>query len=539
MTAAFDTTAALLQEHDCELRPYQADAITKVEDAIEQGIRRIMLQAATGSGKTLIASSIVANLQNQSRPAIFTVPALELIDQTLEKFHAAGVDDVGVIQANHWLTDSSRPIQIASVQTLMRRDIPPADLVFVDEAHRWFDFYRRWFLDLEWANIPIIGLSATPWTKGLGAYYEQLIIAATTQDLIDQRYLSNFKVFAPAHPDLKDVRTLGGDYQEDDLAIAMNKKPLIANIVETWLKHGVGRPTLCFAVNRAHAEHIQQMFLEAGVSAGYIDCETKAEERKQIRNKFASGEYKVVCNVGVLTTGVDWDVRCIILARPTKSEILFVQIIGRGLRTAQGKDHCLILDHSDTTSRLGFVTDIHHDELNDGQTRVATTRGIRLPKECPRCAYLRPAGTNKCPNCGFEARPVDKVRIVDGELRELNRTKQPIIDRADIYGQFKGLALERGYKSGFAYHKFKEYFGGEEPRGLSDVPPREPSRAIRNWVKSRFIAYAKMHPRISNATPSPHFSITQSSSSVPPGGFYQPEPQRTKRNRRRREVSDA
>jgi len=178
MTAAFDTTAALLQEQDCELRPYQADAIAKVEEAIEQGIRRIMLMAATGSGKTLIASSIVSNLHNQSRPpAIFTVPALELIDQTLEKFHAAGIYDVGVMQAQHRLTDSSQPIQIASVQTLMRRDIPPADLVFVDEAHRWFDFYRRWFLDLEWANVPFIGLSATPWTKGLGAYYERLIIA--------------------------------------------------------------------------------------------------------------------------------------------------------------------------------------------------------------------------------------------------------------------------------------------------------------------------------------------------------------------------
>jgi hypothetical protein len=179
------------------------------------------------------------------------------------------------------------------------------------------------------------------------------------------------------------------------------------------------------------------------------------------------------------------------------------------------------------------------EAIEQGIRRIMLMAAIRLPKECPRCACLRPAGTNVCPNCGFVAKPVDKVIVADGELRELNRTKQPIIDRADIYGQFKGLALERGYKSGFAYHKFKEYFGGEEPRGLSDVPPREPSRAIRNWVKSRFIAYAKMHPRISNATPSPHFSITQSSSSVPPGGFYQPEPQRTKRNRRRREVSDA
>ena len=207
------TIDAIIDDPDCHLRPYQADAIAKVEEAIEQGIRRVMLMAATGSGKTLIASSIVANLQNQSRPAIFTVPALELIDQTLEKFHAAGVYDVGVIQANHWMTDSSRPIQIASVQTLMRRDIAPADLVFIDEAHRWYDFYRRWFLDLEWANVPFIGLTATPWTKGLGAYYERLIIAATTQDLIDQGYLSNFKVFAPAHPDLNNVRTLAGDYR--------------------------------------------------------------------------------------------------------------------------------------------------------------------------------------------------------------------------------------------------------------------------------------------------------------------------------------
>src|SRR5262245_13227438 len=507
---AIDTTAALLEQPDCQLRPYQGDAIAKVEAAIEQGIRRIMLMAATGSGKTLIASSIVANLQNQNRPAIFTVPALELIDQTLEKFHAAGVYDVGIIQANHWLTDSSRPIQIASVQTLLRRDIPPADLVFIDEAHRWYDFYRRWMLDLEWANVPFVGLTATPWTKGLGAYYERLIIAATTQDLIDQGYLSNFKVFAPAHPDLNNVRTLAGDYQEDDLAAVMNKQPLIANIVETWIKHGASRPTLCFCVDRAHAKHVQKMFLEAGVSAGYIDCETKAEERKQIRNKFASGEYQVVCNVGVLTTGVDWDVRCIILARPTKSEILFVQIIGRGLRPAPGKDHCLILDHSDTTSRLGFVTDIHHNELNDGRTRVATTKGVRLPKECPRCACLRPAGTNKCPNCWFEAKPVDKVFVADGELHELNQNEKPTFDKADVYAQFKGLALERGYKPGFAWYKYKEFFG-EEPRGLAHIEPRLPSKTIRNWVLSKHIAYAKAHPRP---------SLTLLSSTVDVGGVY-------------------
>jgi superfamily II DNA or RNA helicase len=110
----------------------------------------------------------------------------------------------------------------------------------------------------------------------------------------------------------------------------------------TWLKHGVGRPTLCFAVNRAHAQHIADRFEEHGVRAGYVDCDTPANERADNRRKFHSGEYQVVCNVGVLTIGVDWDVRCTILARPTKSEILYTQIVGRGLRTAQGFSRCSV-----------------------------------------------------------------------------------------------------------------------------------------------------------------------------------------------------
>ena len=94
----------------------------------------------------------------------------------------------------------------------------------------------------------------------------------------------------------------------------------------------------------------------------------------------------------------------------------------------------------------------------------------------------------------FEAKVTGNIFTIDGELRELNRKKQPIIDKADIYGQLKGLAIERGYKPGFVYHKFKEYFG-EKPRGLNEVPPRTPSQTIRNWVKSRHIAYVKARSR--------------------------------------------
>jgi superfamily II DNA or RNA helicase len=498
----FEAFTARVGIPGCTLWPHQASAIIRVRDAYADGARRIMLQLPTGGGKTRIAGTITRSVCDIGRPVVFVVPALELVDQTLTKFFAEGVTDVGIIQADHRMTSRDRQVQIASVQTLMRRELPPADLVFVDEAHRWFDFYRHWMLEPAWADVPFIGLSATPWTKGLGAYYDKLIIAATTEKLIDAGILSDFKVFAPAHPDLNGVRTVAGDYHEGDLGNAMDRPPLVADIVETWLKHGVGRPTLCFAVNRAHADHIRQRFEEAGVRAGYVDCYTEAPERAEIRRKFASGEYQVVCNVGVLTIGVDWDVRCIILARPTKSEILYTQIIGRGLRTAEGKDHCLILDHSDTTLRLGFVTEIHHENLHDGKTRGYHKRdAIKLPKACPRCAYLRPPSTPECPNCGFVAAPVNKVRHAEGELHELTRDKTLILDPATLaerqrrfYAELAFIGRDRGYKRGWVAHKFNEKFGCW-PLGLGNVTPMPPSDATLRWVKSRQIAWAKSRAR--------------------------------------------
>ncbi len=482
-----------------DLWPHQVAGIRRVQQAYLDGMRRIMLQMSTGAGKTRLASTVAKGMTAIDKPVLFTVPAIELVDQTIERFWAEGVRDIGVIQANHRMTGRDRPVQIASVQTLMRRDLPAAGgLVFIDEAHRWFDFYRRWFLEPAWRDVPFIGLSATPWTKGLGAYYERLIIAATTQQLIDTGFLSNFRVFAPSHPDLRGVRTVAGDYHEGDLGDAMDKQPLVADIVETWLEHGVGRPTLCFAVNRVHADHIRHRFEAAGVRAGYVDCFTSAAERKQIRDEFASGRLQVVCNVGVLTTGVDWDVRCIILARPTKSEMLFVQILGRGLRRAEGKDYCLILDHSDSTVRLGFVTDIHHDDLDDGRTRESVKRErIRLPKECPKCACLRPASTPTCPSCGFTAVPVDAVRNAEGELAELRHHGTQVLARVERHQWHRMLTAiqrSRGYSPRWAKANYHEKFGVWPPVDL--VEPLDPSREVVNWVRSRQIAFAKSRQRI-------------------------------------------
>ncbi len=499
----FDAMASKVGVPGSGLRAYQAGAIIRIRSAYSDGARRIMVQAPTGSGKTKIASTIIAGVVATDRPVLFVTPSIELIDQTVEKLFREGVRDIGVMQATHPMTSPSRIVQVASVQTLQRRALPPADLVFIDEAHWWSSFYRKWMLDLAWRDVLFIGLSATPWRIGLGAFYDDLIVAARPRELINAGHLSEFKMFAPAHPDLRGVRTVAGDYHEGDLSAAMNKQELVADIVETWERLAYLRPTLCFCVNRAHAQHVADRFEQAGYRCGYVDAETSRSERAEVRQKFATGEYRIVCNVGCLTIGVDWDVRCIIFARPTKSEMLYVQIIGRGLRPAAGKNHCLILDHSDNALRLGFPDEIHHEHLNHGKIKEhAKADKVRLPKECPQCAYLRPASTPTCPNCGFTAKPINKISNADGELQELRRNKAPIVDEAAttkffaelLWIEREGLShskcRKRPYKRGFAEYKFREKFG-HQPPDRRHLEPQPASKDTVRWVLSRLIAFAK------------------------------------------------
>jgi DNA repair protein RadD len=249
------------------LRPHQVRLLEALDVAIAEGCNRIVAQAPTGFGKTIVAAHRLKQIQDSDRRGIFVVPVLSLIDQSVEKLYAEGVCDVGVIQASHWMTNYARPIQVASVQTLQRRELPPADEIILDEVHRWYEFYPKLFADPRFADIPIVGVSATPWTKGLGKHFQRLIVGATTQELIDTGYLSPFRAFAPASPDLTGVRTIAGDFHEGDLAEAMNKTVLVADVVTTWLERAEGRPTLCFAVDRAHAKHLQQQFLEENIPA--------------------------------------------------------------------------------------------------------------------------------------------------------------------------------------------------------------------------------------------------------------------------------
>jgi len=490
-----------------ELREDQTSALEALRDAVGHGKRRICMQAPTGFGKTVLSAVLIESALERKKRVLFTVPLINLVDQTIMMLGQHGITEVGVIQAHHHLSNWDQPIQIASIQTLMKRTIPPADVVLIDEVHKWFTFYEKWLSKdrmPEWGNIPIIGLSATPWTRGLGSWFDHFHRASTTQELIEQGLLSPFKVYAPTHPDLSDIRTVGGDYHEGELSDRMSNPVLVADAVDTWIRLGENRPTLCYAVDRAHAKHLQQKFEASGIRCGYQDAYTKDDERRKIKRDFHDGTLKVVCNVGTLTTGIDWDVRCISMCRPTKSDMLFVQIVGRGLRTAPGKDYCLILDHSDNHTRLGFVTDIDESYLglHKGKTPNHSNRvdGIRLPKECPSCHYLKPPKMAKCPACGFVAQVQSKIEVEDGELRELRPKPKQTRDaelpqtpeaKLRFYAELRWYALRHGYKPGWAYYAFKERIGRGPGWGMDNVPPVEATMSTLRWITHRNIRRAR------------------------------------------------
>ena len=483
-----------------ELRDYQVEALHKLKVSLSTGHKRPILTLSTGGGKTAVAAAIVRGALAKGNRVIFTVPALSLIDQTVAALMSDGVTDIGVLQGDHPETDWSRPCQVASVMTLTRREAflerwrkeAGRVVVIIDEAHWMSQFYPKWFK--AWHDVPFIGLTATPYSKGLGKLFDDLIVAETTRGLIERGYLAPFKVFAPAHPDLTGVKMLAGDYQEKQLGEAMNKTHLVADVVMTWLEKGEKRPTICFGVTRAHAQNIKDSFLDAHVRAEYMDANTPLAERMAIRGRSKSGETEVVVNVGVMTLGVDWPwLSCLILARPTKSSILYSQIVGRVLRAFPGKEFTLILDHSDTTLNLGFVTDILPESLDDGKHQVAGDREERkppLPKECPACSFLKPAGMRKCEACGFETKPQARVHTIDGELVELDVAKKPkpsgqkqfsMVEKMDFYAELMGVVQIKGYKSGWAANQYKNRFG-VWPRGMEEVRALPPSPHTLAWI---------------------------------------------------------
>lgn len=475
------------------LRPHQQKAIDLLRFSLGKGKKRPMLQAPTGFGKTLVAANIIRSALDKGNTVAFCVPAISLINQTVEAFRDEGIDGIGVIQGGHPLEDYMQPVQICSIQTIARRVVPDFGLVLVDEAHMQFKAIQKW-MERD-PKTPFLGLSATPWSRGLGKHYDDLLIAATTRELIDAGYLSDYTIYAPTSPDLSGVKITAGDYQQDQLATVMQDQKLVGDVVESWLALGNDDPTLCFAVDRAHAKAIQKRFAAAGIEFGYCDAHTDLIERQFLFEKMAARKIKGICNVGTLTTGIDADVRTLILARPTKSESLFVQIIGRALRTAEGKKQAVIIDHSDTTLRLGLPCRISRDALDMGERQEKTgTRDAteRKPKACPKCKTVKDVGVHACPSCGFEPEFIRDVEAASGELVALDGAAKPKFTKEEKQAWWSGIKAvqhQRGRADGWASHTYRDKFG-VWPKGLDNTPGAVLPE-VASFIKSKDIRFAK------------------------------------------------
>lgn len=491
-----------------KLRPHQQKAVSLLR-AEWKDKRTHLVYGPVGMGKTALASYIIGSFVEKGMRCLFIAPYTVLVEQTAARFKEYGLPDPGIIWRDHPEYFPSRMVQIASADTLLRREWPEnIDLVFVDECH----IKRAKLLEIiRDIDIPVIGLSGTPFPPWIGEYYQSLIKPCSMRELIDNGYLSDYEFYAPTKPNLSSVKTrmsagFGQDYVESEVAAIMGDSTLVGDIVVNWLENGRNLPTITFCCNVAHANEVTNQFISAGVECEVMTAKTPKDDRTQIINRFEDGVTKIICNVGVLVAGFDSDVRCIIYARPTKSEIRWIQCLGRGLRSAKGKDTCLIFDHSGSVHRLGFPDQIDYDELpngNDGLSKQEINikekeRLEKLPRECPRCKQIKPVGSGPvCKKCGYIARGGEDVDTdTTRKLESLNKknTQPTKADKQSIYSQLLGYQKERRISGrplsdGAIAHMYKRKFG-VWPRNLNSSA-KVPGIELRNWIISQQIRYAK------------------------------------------------
>jgi len=471
-------------------------------------LRTHVIYANVGFGKTAVAYHLIKSMNDRGLKVVFVAPYTTLVNQTYDRFCQYGLNEPSVIWRDDERYDEKNLCQIASADTLIRREFPAdVDCLIIDECH----IKREILLQIiEKAPFHVIGLSGTPFKKWMGEYYENLVKVTTMREMIDNGFLSDYEFYAPTKPDLSSVGTRptdeGQEYIDEQVAEIMNGADIVGDIVLNWLKNGENRPTIAFCCNVLHANHVTNEFNRAGVKAEVMTAKTPKEERQQIVKRFEEGITKIICNVGVLVAGFDSDVRCIIYAKPTKSEIQWIQCLGRGLRTAEGKDKCIIFDHSGTVHRLGFPDSIEYDRLkgtDDGldardQKKKEIEKKEKEPKECSNCNFMKPAGVYVCPKCGHKPLAGEDVEV--DESREINLiTGKKQITKEEMqtfYSELLGLQTEY-FNSGKAFADkrvnavFKSKFdlwpnqAGVSKRMLA------PSDTVKKFIQHENIKFAK------------------------------------------------
>jgi DNA repair protein RadD len=476
------------------LRTYQLDLTGRVRQTcrvIREPIR-VIIQASTGAGKSVIALYLMLCAYQRGKRCLFMVSGRLLVDQIEKHLQRANVS-YGVIMAGRGRNEAL--IQIASKETLgarlvrdKRMKLPEADLLIIDEAHE--SMAGEWVKLIHmYEKAVILGLTATPALgngKGLGKIYGAMEKAISTAELVAQKWLVPCIVFAPEKPDLRGIKIVNGDYHKEQLASRMDKPKLVGNVLENWKKHADGKKTVIFGCNIAHAKHIQDEFLSAGIRFGHIDQTTEDNEREDIFGEIENGRMMGFTNVSVARRGLDLpclEVACVV--RPTKSLVLWLQMIGRIRRPWPGKEGCTVIDHAGACD-FHCMPDDEIDWSLDSERKIGDwleerNADPKTPKKvlCPKCACMFTG--KRCPNCGFEfAEPPqaeNTIEHADGILVERDgRDKPSLAEMQKAFNSAIGFAVHKNRKAGAAARIFSNRFGfppwDARPR-LANLPKRK------------------------------------------------------------------
>ncbi len=398
----------------------------------------VMLQMPTGAGKTPTAAFAAMTASEKGNSVLWTCPRRELVQQTSGTFSAFGIPHSFIAAGRHY--NPRLRVHIASIDTLANRlaKLTPPKLLIVDECHH--APAKNWLRIINWAKAgggKVLGLTATPWRLDGGGFTEifgDMVQGPTVAWLIDNGFLSDFRLFAPFTPDLADVHTLAGDYVTSEVEAIMGGKVVVGNCVDHYKKYANGKRAAVFAVSIQHSQQIAEQFTLGGIPAAHIDAGTSDAVRRQHILNFATGHIKVIVNVGLLSEGFDLSaiagrdapIECVILMRPTKSLSLYLQQVGRALRRKPYP--AIIIDMVGAAARHGLPDHPHEWTLDGRPKQGRRGKGDEPPsmvRECTSCRVMYPIAMTTCPHCG-EAQQVAagsgrKVEEIEGELREIDR----------------------------------------------------------------------------------------------------------------------
>ena len=480
-------------------RPFQRQAMLSIAAGLAAGHKNQMLMAATGAGKTYLGLRVAQKALAHGKRVTFLCDRRSLIEQTSTVADSYGLRDHGVIQGDHHRQDWSRPLQIASVQTVMSRGWPKTDVLIVDEAHTQHETWVKFAMESE---ARVVGLSATPFSAGLGKIFTNLINAATMHDLTESGVLVPMRVLSCRKPDMAGAKVNDqGEWLKAEAAT--RGMEIIGDVVTEWTRHAAGLKTIVFGATVAHCEELCRQFNEVGVMAATFTNETDDIERPRLLAEFRrkDADLRVLISVEALAKGFDVpDVGCVVDCRPLRKSLsTAIQMWGRGLRSAPGKTECLLLDHSGNITRFAEdFTRIYFyglETLDDGEAMDKVVRkddtDERERTGCPSCGF-KPF-RQRCMGCGHEIPRQSLVTHEAGEMQEVVLGKKKLADdKRHLWNQLVAVAQASDKiqkKEGFAKLKYKEWTGDWPPFdfSFSRAPAVEVSPAVASRLKSERI----------------------------------------------------